>query len=282
LAASTPQRSSNRGAYGFRLRGLAEAGGLLVEAPERWPDLTIERLDGGRRPHTERVTADHARVWLAGGGFAELDRSGLHAGMAVPEGTTDAALVHPFLAPVALVMAWWLGRLSFHGGAIVSDGGVWAVLGDKMAGKSTLLAALALSGVTVFTDDVLVIEGDAALAGPRSIDLRGDAARRLRAGEPLGQVGARERWRVALAPVAPELPLRGWITLAWGDRLAVEPVRGHERLRALLPHQGVRLGAPDPPALLRAGTLPHWRLIRPRDWGALGALRDRLLDAIAG
>jgi hypothetical protein len=202
--------------------------------------------------------------------------------MVVPEQTTDAALVHPFFAPVALVMAWWLGRLSFHGGGIVADGGVWGVVGDKMAGKSTLLAALALSGVTVFSDDVLVIDGECALAGPRSIDLRRDAARRLGVGEPLGQVGSRERWRMALEPVAARLPLRGWITLAWGDEPAVERVVGRARLSALLPHQGVRLGAPDPGALIHASALPVWRLVRPRDWETLDPLCEPLLDAIAG
>jgi hypothetical protein len=282
VIAATPRTSSNTGVYGFRLQGVPEASGLLVEAPEDWPNVQIERTHDGSRPASELVTADEASVWLAGGGFAELDRSRLTARMAVPEGTTDAALVHPFLAPVALVMAWWLGRLSFHGGGVIADGGVWGVLGDKMAGKSTLLAALALAGMEVLTDDVLVINGEAALAGPRSIDLRADAARRLGIGEPLGRIGARERWRVALEPVEAELPLRGWITLGWGDGPAVQPVRGRDRLSALLPHQGVRLSAPDPAALVRASALPHWRLVRSRDWEALDQLRDRVLDAIAG
>jgi hypothetical protein len=133
----------------------------------------------------------------------------------------------------------------------------------------------------VMSDDVLIIDGDDVLAGPRSVDLRADAAHRLAAGEPLGHVGARERWRLALPPVAPRLPLRGWITLRWGPEVAVEPVRGHARLAGLLPHQGVRVGASDPAGFLRLSELPQWRLTRPRDWDALDRVREELLAALA-
>jgi hypothetical protein len=268
--------------YGLRLAGLPAAGDLLIDLPDDWPLLTIERATSGQRPIAERLTPDHATLWLSGGGFAQLDRTALTARMRVPEGTSDAALVHPYLAPVALVTSWWLGRTGFHGGAIVADGGVWAVLGEKTAGKSTLLASLALAGIDVMSDDVLIFDGGSALAGPRSIDLRADAAQRLGVGEPLGEVGARERWRLSLGAVPASLPMRGWLTLGWGDAVTVAPVRGHERLAALLPHQGVRIGSPDPSDLLELAALPHWQVIRPRAWDALAALNDRLLEAIAG
>jgi hypothetical protein len=268
--------------YGFRLTGVPHARDLLVDAPGDWPELRLQRgrLSGEREP--ELVSRDRASVWLSGGASARIDRSTVTAEMRVPDGTTDGALVHPYLAPVALVMAWWHGRDGFHGGAIAADGGAWAVLGDKEAGKSTTLAAFALAGVEVVSDDVLILDGDAVFAGPRSVDLRPDAAARLGVGESLGRVGTRERWRLQLPPVAPQLPLRGWITLAWGDRLAVERVRGRERLTSLLPHRGVRLGSVHPEGLMHLSSLPLWRLVRPPDWASIDAQRDRLLDAIAG
>jgi hypothetical protein len=189
--------------------------------------------------------------------------------------------VHPYLAPIALVMARWLGREGFHGGGIVAGGGVWGVLGNRTAGKSTTLAWLARAGVGVVSDDVLITDGQIALAGPRSVDLRDEAARQLEIGEPMGQVGARERWRVRLPPVEAELPLRGWITLEWGDTVAVEPIRGAERLPALVPHRGVRLAPLDPAVLVRFSTLPHLRFIRPRNWDSLPGATERLLDTIA-
>jgi hypothetical protein len=278
----TTSRTFGTGAYGFRLDGVPGAGSLLVDAPESWPRLSLVREASDERPVTEEVTPDHACLWLASGGFAELDRAASRALLHVPDETTDGALVHPYLAPVALMMARWLGREGMHGGGVVADGGVWAVLGHKTAGKSTALASLALAGLGVFSDDVLVIDAGTVLAGPRSIDLREEASQRLGVGEPLGRVGARERWRLPLEPVAPELPLRGWITLEWGDAIGVEQLRGAERLAALIPHRGVRLAPAAPDALLRLSALPHLRLIRPRRWDSLGDATARLVEAIAG
>jgi hypothetical protein len=87
---------------------------------------------------------------------------------------------------------------------------------------------------------------------------------------------------VTLGPVPAELPLRGWVTLDWGDAVAVEPVRGADRLRALLPHRGVFLEPAVPAALVRFSALPHLRLVRPRGWDSLPDAADRLLDAVAG
>ena len=280
---TTPRKfSAASGAYGFRLSGLADAGALLVDAPETWPQLDLMRVaPHGSRPEPEQVTQDRARLWLPGGAWATLDRERACAQLAIPDEITDGALVHPYLAPVALVMARWFGREGFHAGGIVAGDGAWGVLGDKTAGKSTLLTWLARDGVGVISDDVLVIDGATALAGPRSVDLREEAASRLGVGEPMGRVGQRERWRFTLPPVAPELPLRGWITLEWGDDVAIEPIRGSDRLQALLPHRGVRLPPLDPAILVRFSALPHLRLIRPRDWEALPGVSTRLLDAIA-
>ena len=98
----------------------------------------------------------------------------------------------------------------------------------------------------------------------------------------MGRVGARERWRLRLPPVAPELPLRGWISLEWGDSVSVERLRGAERLEALIPHRGVRLAPTIPETLLRMSALPHLRLVRPRGWDSMSDVAARLRDAIAG
>jgi hypothetical protein len=269
------------GAYGFSLQGLPGAGDLLVDAPATWPPLEIARAPDSEGPPADRVGPERAELRLLSGGWIGIDRVPGRAVYHLPQPLDDGALVHPFLAPVALISARWLGRESFHAGAFVADDGVWALLGDKEAGKSTALAWLAAHGQSVVCDDALILEGVTTLAGPRTIDLRAESARRLGIGEPLGTVGARERWRVPLGPVPAELPFRGWVQLEWGDDVGVERVRGAARLPALIPHRGVRLEPPRPEALVDYAALPHLRLRRPRGWDSLRESAERLLDAIA-
>ena len=199
----------------------------------------------------------------------------------VPARPTASALLHPHLAAVAAVSAHWCGRDSFHAGAFVAGGGVWGLLGEKGSGKSSTLAELARSGVPIMCDDVLVLDRGTAFAGPRSIDLRTDAARQLGTGDPLGVIGDRERWRVALGPIEPELPFRGWVTLRWAEEATVRPVRGAERLRELLGHRALLVAPPDPAAMIDYAAFPLLELSRPRRWSSMEDSLARLLDAVA-
>lgn len=231
-------------------------------------------------PAAEYIDDEKAVLRLRSGGSAEIDRLALRAVFRLPMRPDDRALVHPHLAGVAAIAAHWLGRESFHAGAFVAGGGVWGLLGDRGAGKSSLLASLALAGVPVLCDDVLVLDGRTALAGPRSIDLRSDVAERLGIGEPLGVIGERERWRVPLEPIAPELPLRGWVVLGWDERTIVKRAQGSERLTSLLPHRAARLYPPKPQELIVLSSLPFLQLLRRRCWDSGDDALRRLLDAV--
>ena len=180
-------------------------------------------------------------------------------------------LVHPYLAPVAAITAHWHGRESLHGGGIAVRGRVMGVVGDRLEGKSSLLAALAARGVDVVCDDMLVVEDDHAFAGPRTIDLREDAAGALGVGENIGVAGARARWRVRLGPAPPRLPLAGWIFLDWAERVEVARVPASETLQRLLRNRGIRVPPLDP---------AHVRSAR-RDAG-LGGQAPTLVERGAG
>jgi hypothetical protein len=155
------------------------------------------------------------------------------------------------------------------------------VLGDKGSGKSSTLASLARLGIPIMADDVLVLDRADALAGPRSIDLRTDAARQLGAGEPLGVIGTRERWRLGLDPVEPELPFKGWVRLRWSPETTVEPVRGAERLRELFRHRGMQAPFQGSERLIELSSLPFLELSRPNGWGSIDGSLERLLAAVA-
>lgn len=279
---TTAQRSRDAaGCYGFRLGGVDGAHDLLVDAPADWPLLDLRHATPvGAGPEMDAVGPDRAELTMHGG-WMTIERSPPRVTFRLPAPPRAGDLVHPYLAPAAGVAARWAGRESFHAGAVITGGGAWGVLGDKESGKSTTLAHLALRGSEIVADDLLVVDGDAVLAGPRCIDLRPESAARLGAGEPRGVVGARERWRMALGAVPPRVPLAGWITLGWADEVSIQSLRGADRMLALLPFRSVQLVPGAPADLVDLGSFPVLALRRPRRWDALDRAADRLLDAVA-
>ena len=269
---------SQRGAYGICIVGVADAETMLVDARPEWPRLRIAFELADPPVAKESVGEGHAVLRLKTGGRLVLDRQQGVACYSIPRRLADDELVHPFLAPAAAVVSHWAGRLSFHAGAFVSDGGVWAVVGDREAGKSSTLAWLALSGHEVLADDVLVLEGLAAFAGPRAIDLREETADRFSIGAALGVVGTRQRWRVTLPQLAARMPFRGWIFLSWGNRLHPRRLGAGECMRRLIENLTLRVSASNPEGLLELATLPAWEVERPRDWDRLEEGVECLLE----
>jgi hypothetical protein len=269
------------GAYGLRISGSDARPEQLLDVPADWPGIElIVELTAELSREGEYVDDEGARLWLSAGGVAELHRHSGRTVFRVNERPPAAAILHPLLAGVAAVWARWHGRDSFHAGGFVAAGGVWALLGAKGAGKSSMLAALHRAGVPIVCDDVLIIDGDTAFAGPRSIDLRTDSAERFGLGEPLGVLGDRERWRVDLQPVAPALPFRGWVRLAWGDRIDLRRVPGSEGLSELLRHRALNVPPPAPAALLDLAGRPLLELTRPKAWDSTGDAVQQLLAGV--
>lgn len=276
--------ASAGGAYGFSLAGVDGARELLVDAPTDWPLLELRcRVDDGPLPDREVVSDQRAELLLTAGGWVAIERASLRAEYVLPRDVSPGALVHPHLAPVAAIASRWLGRESFHAGAVVIGDGAWGVLGDKEAGKSSTLAWLALAGHPVLADDLVVLDGGSVLAGPRSIDLREPSALQLGVGEPLGRIGLRNRWRLQLPPAPTALPLRGWIVLTWGDGPpSLHALEGAARLQAILPHRAVRLTPTDPGRLVALSALPCHELCRPRAWSSLPDAADLLARSLSG
>ena len=226
----------------------------------------------------EHVGDAEARLRLRSGGEIRIDRGAGTVLYRVPHAVRADELVHPYLAPAAAVIARWMGRESMHAGAFAEGGSALGVVGAREAGKSSTMAHLAQAGVDVLCDDMLIVDGARPLAGPRSIDLREDAARRLGAGEAIGLTGARERWRLRLEPVAEGSVLRGWAFLAWGERVEARPLGAAERLARLAGERGLRLPPLRPEALLELTSLPAWEVSRPREWGSLPRAADLLRE----
>jgi hypothetical protein len=232
-------------------------------------------------PGPTLIEADRAEVRLIDGGMLLLDRPGRSATLLTKALLPDEELVHPYLAPVASFFAGWLGRQALHAGGFCIDGVVLGLAGPKEAGKTTTLAWLAAQGYDVLADDVLVVDDGRALAGPRALDLRHDAARELDLVGRTREHRGGERRRLELGPVTHELPLRGFVFLAWGDSVEVARLRPHERIERLS-----RCVSADTPgsehALLELARFPSWELRRPPSLEALPAALDRLLAVASG
>jgi len=282
MAKSDEAPEARHGAYGFRLTGVDGAGALLVPAPEAWPQIELVSQVGPPELPREEVTSEHARLVLRSGGRIEIDRQASRVVYVTPEKLRSAEMVHPYLAPAAAIVGRWLGRESFHAGAFVMDGGVWGVIGERGAGKSSTLAWLALNGYDVVCDDMLILDGDAAFVGPRSVDLRAEAAEHLGTGEPLGIVGERERWRLVLEPLEGELPMRGWIFLSWGERVELVQVGSAERFGRLVSQRSLRLPSTEPEVVLQLSALPGWELRRPQRLESVRDAARELEERLAG
>jgi hypothetical protein len=270
------------GVYGLELRGLVTRESLLRPVIKDAPLVSVERDAGLPIPGGNAVTTNSAHVLLQGAsGHACVSRHPLRVQFNVPDADDDAGLVHPYMALPAAIINRWFGRLAFHaGGFRVCDKG-FGVLGQKGAGKSTLMAMLHLEGVEIVADDVLVVDKRTMFAGPASLDLRRDAAGRLGIGTPLGVVGQRERYRVQLptgGPVSAEV--HGWIVPAWGEQLRLTELSARDRLTTL--HRNLALFdyGPDPESMLDLVALPMWRFERPRDWANAHATAQELIASL--
>jgi hypothetical protein len=255
---------------------------VLVEASD-WPAVELDlRLD------LDPEIDSRGGHWNSEGTYMALTAGGLleikwpySINLTLPTSPAPEFVVQPFLATAASCVAVHTGKQAFHAGAIVVDGGAWAIFGDKGAGKSTTLGRLHQMGVGILTDDVLICDGLDALAGPRCIDLRVEPAQYLNMGEDFGIVGLRERWRVYLDASPVRVPLRGWIHLDWADENAVRSVPVVERLPLLYQNQSLRLPVHDPAAFMAFASLPTYQWSRQRSWEQLDGAIDLLLRTLA-
>lgn len=243
-------------AFGFRIAGTPGEPWLAVRDCAHWPLLTFER--DPELPEGVKVDAGSLRA-------------------RVPASWSDENMLHPGLALAALELAAARGVDSIHAGAVLGPDGAWALVGTKEAGKSTLVGHFAALGSEVLTDDVLVLEDDRCLAGPRFVDLRPTAAERMR-----GTIAARggTRGRLLLPPAPASAPLAGFVYLAWGDELALDSLPAPERLKRLVARRAEDLWPRDASLLLDLAKLPTFELRRPKRWELLDDTAEVLSDLI--
>lgn len=275
----SPNPTTLAGAYGLLIEGLVADDVLSVTEVIRWPFVTVGQRVGRTAASHFEINARNA-VFRSPGGELFVDRDRSVAEFVFPDPVPTDTLLHPHLATVGSIFAQWRGDLTLHAGAFAAGDGAWALLGDNEAGKSTLLAQLAVAGHPVLSDDTVVISQGEACAGPRCIDLRPTSAERLDLAAS-SHARACTRVRMPLPPIAGQAPLRGFIFLAWGDGPRVIRLTVRERLERLAAARTL-LRASAEPGLLDAAALPGYVLCRPRRWSDSRLTIAALSQIIAG
>jgi len=271
------------GAYGLGLDGpWAASEPLLQDVPVDWPRYEVLAREGNAAVAAARVGPTKALLGPPSGGSILVDRAERQIVVTSSPARTPGELIHPTLAHAGAIVSWWSGHESFHAGGFVAGGGAWAVVARRSGGKSSTLAQLALAGVPIVADDLVVVAAGSALVGPRALDLRPDAARQLQAGAPTGGTEQRERWRLELAPCPVTVPLRGWIVLEWGETVDARRLGGGELLQLLGAQRAVNLPPVDPAALIDLASLPAWSIERPRELESLPRVVERVLELASG
>jgi hypothetical protein len=278
--------STPLGAYGFRL--------VLVEPEADLPDLVPV---SGAEPLVPIVCRFAAAVEdvteVQDGLVALMSRKGL--GTRVhreprsieiysPVPTSAEALVHPLLTVPLAVLARWRGDVTLHGGAFVHAGAAWAILGERTAGKSSMLAVLGARGIPIAADDLLVIDDGWVRSGPSCVDLRPDMAAQLPQARDLGYVGTRPRARLATPPAPARIPLGGVFLMEWHDEPEPELLEmpTMERLQLIYGQESVGiLGKVAPDKVMRLLEVPFWRFRRRRSWEDTPRAVERLLEVAA-
>ncbi|MGD0197480.1 MAG: hypothetical protein ABSC56_06205 [Solirubrobacteraceae bacterium] len=271
------QPSVGLGAYGLRVGGLDGAERWLVSQSAAAGRLDVVSMVGRVDDSPHVLSEDFASLRLLDGGRLRIDRGELVARFTFPRKVSAADLLHPYLA-VASGLVWaWSGREALHAGAFVVGDGAVLMLGAGEAGKSSTLAFLAGErGVGVLSDDLVVLEAERALVGPRCVDVRPDvpAVRSV-------AVRGNERLRVDLDPVVGPVAVRAIVVLAWGEALSLREVALRERFGLLAAQRSVPSSTADPSVILGLVGVPMLALTRPRGLAGLPAGVDLLLDYLA-
>jgi hypothetical protein len=270
-------------AYGLRIEGLGTPAGLALRGAETWPAIQVcTEVTDEVLPQASEVRVDSATI-VNPVATLVVDRASAKVRVRSAVTVAEAELVHPCLWPVGAVFARWRGAETLHAGAFAPTGGdaAWALMADSGGGKTSFLATLALGGVEVLADDLLVVEGGECVAGPRSLDLRLEVADRLELGNRFTTpVRATSRVRLLLEPCEGRWPVRGFVELHWGDRISVERLEPVASLAALARHRRVLgLGA-EFAQLLELIERPVLRLVRPRGWESAPLAAEQLLAAL--
>jgi hypothetical protein len=247
--------------YGYAIRGADCIPHLNWSAVNDLEPLEVVVFEVGSR-RAESFGGDFARLVWEFGGTSEIDRRSRRVVLAgAPDGEY---LTHPMLVGSTAVMAHWDGRVALHAAAVAIDGRALLLIGEKFAGKSTLVGALALAGHEVIADDISIATNGALTPGPRLVDLRPEAAALLGVVGQTTEVRGGANRRLAVGPARDTVRLAGIVSLEWGEPARLERLDARGRFELVVGALVLDARMVAPPPLLDLLALPAWRFVRAR------------------
>ncbi len=278
-------------ACGVRLRSELEIPGLAPATEHSGEDLVVRR---GEVEAPDRWPASGIASWpspeadvLSWAGRAKLRVS---ASEITVDSANDPFARQCVVGPGLGVALHRRGRLVLHGSAVDVGGTAVVLLGQKGAGKSTTAAALLDRGHSLLTDDLVVVLGDEdaplCAPGPTQMKLWPASAEAFGLSDEVRpfldglQKGVWHGAEVASAPV----PIARVCSLAWGERLELEPLQGAAAFGAVFEHAyaprflGTTASVPLVSACARlCEIVPIARLMRPQRLEAVEPALEALL-----
>ena len=162
-----------------------------------------------------------------------------------PAANADEDEVRHFLLMAPLgAMLYQRGVLAFHAAAAATQHGAILLAGDSGSGKSTLLAALLKRGLTMLSDDLVMVDLDehgkpVVFPVCQDILLWPDAMEKMEIAAPSSQSPDNDKRRYVFSPsgriASNPKPLRAiyWLSVHNRDEIEIKELEGAERFSAL-------------------------------------------------
>lgn len=289
----------------------------LIPGDERQPDFTFQLRAGTKNfpksgPWLNQWYALDGSVWLA---FARLEAGYL---LSFPKlanfvVSADARTVcgyrrascppetmrHLLLNQVIPIVLSHLGKLVLHASACVTRPGVIAFMGKTGSGKSTLAASFGLRGLTVLTDDCLLVEEQEGVSmtvpsypglrlWPETVAALFEQKPVL---QPLAHYTDKKRLLFDQAWIKSPLPLKAIYVLSRPERqqhttgVSISPLGTSEALLETVKHtfqldvtHRQKLGQAFRQYERLVRSVPFFRLDFPHDLGLLPAVNQAILN----
>ncbi|MBI4993959.1 hypothetical protein HZC33_03360 [Candidatus Wolfebacteria bacterium] len=242
-------------AYGFKFPDLDFLNAMKAVNVDDWPSVNIEFVDKKFLNHSNLINLEVGLLNIE-------DINQLKLKIYLEKQISIKEFIHPHIQFALPSLAQINQDFLFHSGAVIINGKLFGILGDRGAGKSSLLFEMFKNfNLEIFTDDVMLIRKNMVCIGPRLIGLRQSASEKFL------------KKQISLIEIPPmlysEIPIAGWFIIGWSDNLFLKSLSVKElsyelqRYDLLKKQRFVQINFEYYKYL---SLFPAWKIFRPKKW----------------